>query len=64
MARIYKENTNDNGVLTVCLASDNYAEYHITSAYGRDLVTLYEDRFNRHPSAAWFNRHFQFTRIK
>lgn len=41
--RIYKENTNDNGYVKTCYASDNMAEYRLTSAYAHDLYTDYVD---------------------
>lgn len=62
--RIYKENTNDHGYTKTCYASDNMAEYQLTSAHAHDLHTEYIDRYDRHPAAAWYNRHFNFTRIK
>lgn len=62
--RIYKENTNDNGYVKTCCASNNMAEYRLTSAYAHDLYTDYVDRYNREPSSRWYNRHFNFTRIK
>lgn len=62
--RIYKENTNDHGYIRMCYASDNMAEYQLTSAYAHDLHTEYIERYDREPSAAWYNRHFNFTRIK
>ena len=48
----------------MCYASDNMAEYQLTSAYAHDLHTEYIERYDREPSAAWYNRHFNFTRIK
>lgn len=61
---VFKEVTNDHGTPRKFYASDNNAEYIITSAYAHDLYTDYVDRYDRHPSAAWYNRHFNFTRIK
>lgn len=62
--KIYKENTSDHGYIKTCYASDNAAEYRLTSAYAHDLTTEYEDKHQRHPSSKWYNRHFNFTRIK
>lgn len=62
--RIYKENTSDNGYTKTCYASDNFAEYQLTSAHAHDLYTDYLQRYNREPSARWYNSHFRFTRIK
>lgn len=62
--RIYKEVTPDHGFEMRVNASDNFAAYILTSAYAHDLYTEYWDRYDREPSAAWYNRHFDFTRIK
>lgn len=62
--RIYKENTNYHGYIKACTASDNAAEYQLTSAYAHDLYTDFVERYNRVPSSQWYNRHFNFTRIK
>lgn len=62
--RIYKEKTSDNGYIRKCYASDNFAEYQLTSAYAHDLHSEYLERYNRIPSSRWYNRHFSFTRIK
>lgn len=62
--RTFRENTNNHGVIRKCYASDNYAEYQLTSAYAHDLYTDYLERYNRAPSARWYNKHFNFTRIK
>lgn len=61
---IYKENTRDNGAILRCHASDNAAEYQLTSAYAHDLHSDYLERYSRQPSARWYNRHFNFIRIK
>ena len=62
--RIYKEKTNDRGYIKTCHASDNNAEYQITSAYAHDLYSDFVERYNRVPSSLWYNKHFSFTRIK
>lgn len=62
--RIYKENTSDHGYIKKCYASNNAAEYQLTSAYAHDLYADYLQLYNRAPSARWYNRHFNFTRIK
>lgn len=62
--RIYKENTNDHGYTKKCYASGNYAEYQLTSAYAHDAINDYLCKFSRWPSARWYNRHFNFTRVK
>lgn len=62
--RIYKENTSDHGYVKTCCASDNNAEYQLTSAYAHDLHADYLERYNREPSARWYNSHFSFTRVK
>lgn len=62
--RIYKENTSDRGCIKTCTASDNFAEYQLTSAYAHDLYTDFVERYNRVPSSNWYNKHFSFTRIK
>lgn len=62
--RIFKEITNDHGYEKHCNADDNFATYILTSAYAHDKYTDYVDRYQREPSAKWYNRHFQFERIK
>lgn len=62
--KIYKENTSDRGYIKACTAYDNAAEYQLTSAYAHDLYTDFVERYNRVPSARWYNGHFSFTRIK
>ena len=62
--RIYKENTNDHGLARRCYASDNNAEYILTSARAKDLHSEYIDKYERNPSRQWYNRHFNFNRIK
>ena len=61
---IFAETTKDKGVTKRCTASDNAAEYLLTSAYAHDLHANYLERYNREPSARWYNRHFNFKRIK
>lgn len=60
----YQEITRDNGPQKHCTASDNTATYVLTSAYAHDLHDDYLQRYRRAPSARWYNRHFNFTRIK
>lgn len=62
--RIYKENTTDHGYIKKCSASNNLAEYQLTSARAHDLIFEYLEKYNRYPSSKWFNNHFSFTRIK
>lgn len=62
--RVYKEITDDHGWPMKCTASDNFATYIITSACGHDILNAYEHKFDRLPSARWYNRHFQFKQIK
>ena len=61
---IYQEITNDHGSAKSCTASDNNAEYILTSAMAHDAYNDYVDQYNRQPSARWYHRHFQFNRIK
>ena len=62
--RIYREKTHDNGYTRRGYASDNYAEYQLTSTYAHDLYSDFLKRYSRLPSARWYNRHFRFERIK
>lgn len=62
--RIYKEITTDHGYIKKCSAINNNAEYQLTSAYAHDLIYNYIEKYNRYPSSAWFNKHFNFIRIK
>lgn len=62
--RVYREKTADNGVMKICYASDNFAQYQLTSAMAKDAYTTYCDKYEREPSSAWYNRHFRFERIK
>lgn len=62
--RIYREKTNDHGIMRKCYASDNYAEYQLTSAYAHDAINDYLYKFSRLPTSRWYNRHFRFERIK
>lgn len=62
--RVYKEVTCDHGYSKVCRASDNNADYIITSAQGHDLYNDYIDRYGRQPSSRWYNKHFYFDRKK
>lgn len=61
---IFIEKTNDKGSRKSCPSADNNAEYILTSAKAHDLHDGYLQRYNREPSARWYNRHFNFTRIK
>lgn len=62
--RIYKEKTSDNGYCMTCAAVDNNADYLLTSATAHDLYNEYTRKYQRLPSASWYNRHFSFQRIK
>lgn len=62
--RVYKEITDDNGAAKRCHASNNFAEYVLTSAEGRDLYDAYLNKYERLPGSSWFNRHFSFRRVK
>lgn len=60
---IYKEITNDHGCPRQCNASDNFAVYILTSALAHDLYHEFVEKYDRIPTAAWYNRHFEFERI-
>ena len=60
---IYKEVTSDNGNEWSCYASDNYATYILTSSHAHDLYIKYRQRYERIPSARWYNKHFNFERV-
>ena len=60
---IYKEVTSDNGNEWSCYASDNYATYILTSSHAHDLYIRYRQRYERIPSAKWYNKHFNFERV-
>lgn len=62
--RTYQEKTNDHGVPKYSEASDNNAVYILTSAMAKDMLIEYYERYDRDPTAAWFNRHFSFERVK
>lgn len=62
--RIYQEIATDNGAEKKVYASDNYAAYILTSAYAKDLYVEYVQKWDRQPSARWYNRHFAFERIR
>lgn len=62
--RIYKEKTADKGYPMRCCASDNFATYILTSARAHDMRAEYVRKYDRSPSASWYNRNFQFERIK
>lgn len=59
----YKEVTTDNGAPITCNASNNTANYILTSARAKDMHDDYLDKYNRLPSPSWFNRHFNFKRL-
>lgn len=61
---VYQEITNDHGREKHCTASDNSAEYILTSAMAHDAYNNYIDRYGRQPSAQWYRRNFQFARTK
>ncbi len=48
---IYQEITNGHGREKHCAASDNNAEYILTSAMSHDAYNDYVNRYNRQPSA-------------
>lgn len=60
----YKEITDDRGCAQRCGARDNQATYILTSAAAHDLRSAYMERYDRQPSARWYNRHFTFKRVK
>ena len=62
--RIYKEVTPDHGYEMRVNASNNFAAYILTSAIAHDMYNRYVDNYDRHPSAAWFNRNFNLERLK
>lgn len=61
--RTYKEVTADKGWEMKGYASDNNATYILTSARAHDMYDDFEERYARHPTSRWFNRHFMFERI-
>jgi len=58
------ENTNDHGYKKECYASNNAAAYILTSARPHDMVSDYQEKYNRWPSSKWYNKYFSFDRIK
>ena len=60
----FKEITNDHGIRRTAYARDNDAEYIITSARAKDMLTEYQEKYDQHPTAKWFNKHINFERIK
>lgn len=62
--RIYREVTDDHGCAMRVGASDNCAEYILTSAMAKDMRNDYLRKYDRIPSAAWYRRHFRFKRVK
>lgn len=64
---VFKEVTNDHGCPRKCYASDNQAEYILTSAQGKDQLAEYERRYGPgcdYPSSKWYNKHFNWERLK
>lgn len=61
---IYKEITEDNGIRQSCSARDNLATYIVTSAHAHDLIREYIRKYDRLPSAKWYNKHFNFKKTK
>lgn len=62
---IFKEITNDHGTPRESGASNNFARYILTSAFAKDMLTEYLERYNgRQPSSKWFNKHFNFKTIE
>lgn len=59
----FREITRDHGAPLRAYASNNMAEYILTSAYAKDEYKAYLRRYNRQPSAKWLNRHNQFERV-
>lgn len=62
--RIFKEITSDHGIKQRCFASDNKAEYILTSAMAHDMYTDYLEKYCTNPSSRWYNKHFRFERLK
>lgn len=60
----FKEITTDRGVPQTRYASDNNADYILTSAYMKDLYRDYVERYNRFPAARWYRRHASFRTLK
>lgn len=60
----FYEITPDHGYPQTCYASNNAAEYIITSAIGHDLHSDYMRKYHRNPTSAWYRRHFSFKRVK
>ena len=59
----YKEKTSYNGNKWICYAHDNHATYILTSSHAHDLYIKYRQRYERIPSAKWYNKHFNFDRV-
>lgn len=60
----FKEVTRDHGYEKRVYASDNNAEYILTSAMAHDAYEDYVEKYNRKPSSRWYNKNFTFERIK
>lgn len=59
----YKEVTDDRGLVQIYGARDNMAKYIMTSARAHDMRDEYIKKYNRQPSAKWYNKHFTFTKL-
>lgn len=60
----FKEITNDHSYEKQCSASDNSATYILISARAHDMHNDYMLRYNRNPSSRWYNKYFEFKRVK
>lgn len=56
----FYEHTSDHGYKKTAYASNNRAEYILTSAMAHDMYNEYLWKFGRHPHSSWFHRHFSF----
>lgn len=61
--RTYREITTDKGWEMTRRASDNKADYILTSARMHDLYNDYIAKYDRIPTAAWYRKHAEFECI-
>jgi hypothetical protein len=61
--KIFKEITDDHGTPARVAASNNRAEYILTSAHAKDMRDAYLRKWNRLPSSSWYRRNFRFEDI-
>lgn len=63
-SRVFYEVTTDRYYPENALSCSNSAVYVLYSMYAHDLYDDYLSKYNRHPSARWFRRHFRFSTKK